>query len=126
MVECLVEDDCHSFLTFFLFLSVFHKCLAESYLHNMHAHSNLTRIPVAHDNVLLIALPLNCVISPCQADHLSRHDADMLTVTTTIQYNGSFDSSDFPYTKIKWLPHAVKFIFVRLVVKKTSILCGSE
>lgn len=54
--------------------------------------TQILQIPVAHDNVLLIALPLNYVISPCQADNLSSHNVDMLMVTTTIQYNGSFDS----------------------------------
>lgn len=70
----------------------------------------MTEIPVAHYNVLLIALPLNCVISLCQADNLSSHDADRLVVTTIIQYNGSFGSHHFPSTEIKWLCHAVKCI----------------
>lgn len=124
MVGCLAEDDCCSPPTYLLFRSVFNKCIAESYLHSMRAHSDMTLIPVAHDNVLLIALPLNCVISPCQADNLSSYDVDMLMVTTIIQYNGSFGSHRFLSAEIKWLPHAVEFIFVRLVAKKTGILCA--
>lgn len=88
-----------------------------------YAQSNLTQIPVAHDNALLIALSLKCFISPCQADNLSSHDVDMLMVTTTIQYNGSFGSHHFPSTEIKCFSRAVKFIFLRLVEKKTGILC---
>lgn len=42
----------------------------------MHAHSHMTWAPVA-DNVFLIALPLNCVISPCRADNLRSRGADM-------------------------------------------------
>lgn len=113
MVRCLVLDDCRSSPTYF---RVFNKCSAKSYLHTVHAHSNISEIPVAHHNVHLIALPLNCVITPCQADNLSSHDVDVLMVTTTIQCNGSFGSHHFPSTEIKWLPYAVKIIFVRLVV----------
>lgn len=86
--------------------------LTESYLHTVHVLSNIMEIPVAHYNVLLIALPLNCVISPCQVDNISGHDVDMLSVTTIIQYNGSFGSHHSPSTEIKWATHAVKFIFV--------------
>ena len=85
---------------------------ADLYLHTMHAHSNMAWIPVAHDNFLLIALPLIYVISPCQEDNLSSHDVDMLVVTTIIQCNGSFGSHHSPSTEIKWLPHA-EFKFVR-------------
>ena len=92
---------------YFFFLCSFNKFFAESYLHIMHAYSNMTWIPVTLCNVILIALPLDCVISPCQADN---HDVDMLIVTTIMKYNGSFGSHHFPSTEIKWLPHAVKFI----------------
>lgn len=66
--------------------------------------------PVA-DNVFLIALPLNCVISPCQADNLRSHDADMLVVTTAMQYNGSFASHQILSIEIKLLPHGVVWFF---------------
>lgn len=57
----------------------------------MHAHSHMTWAPVA-DNVFLIALPLNCVISPCHADNLRSRGADTLVVATATRHDGSFAS----------------------------------
>lgn len=61
----------------------------------MHAHSHMTWAPVT-DNVFLIALPLNCVISPCRADNLRSRGADMLVVATATQHDGSFASHHIP------------------------------
>ncbi len=98
---------------------------AESYLHTMRANANITLIPVILDNVLLIALPLNYVISPSQADNLSSRNADMLMVTTTTWCNGSFGTHYFLSTKIKCLPHTMKYTFIMLVAKKTGIVCSA-
>lgn len=111
-------------LTYLLFLGIFNKGLVESYLHTINAHWNMIEIPVAHYNVLLIALPLNCVISPCQAENLSSHDVNMLMLTGIIQYNGLFGCYHFISTEMEWLCHTVKCILVSLPVKKTGILCA--
>lgn len=100
MVGFLEVDNNSNSLTYLLSLCIFNKGLAESYLHTIHAQWNMTKIPVAHYNALLIALPLNCVISPCQTDNLSSHDVNMLMVTA-LQYNGSFGSYHSPSTEIK-------------------------
>lgn len=102
------------------------RIFAESYLHTIHAYSNIAYIPVAYYNVILIALPLDCVISPCQADNISSHDVDMLMVTTIIQYNGSFGSHHFPSTEIKWLPHAMKFTGYYSSKENWHAVCHAE
>lgn len=48
----------------------------------VHAHLDMTVIPDAHYNILLIALPLNCVINPCQVANISSRVVDLHLVTT--------------------------------------------
>lgn len=107
---------------FYIFTSI--SVFSRTSLHATNAHSNMTAIPVADYNTLHSALPLNCIISPCQADDLGSRDVDVPVVTTITQYNGSFVSHHSPSTEMKWLPHAVKFIFVSRVLKKAGILCA--